>query len=463
MKSIFYLLILTAVIPLCAQKTVFVPDTAFREWLQEKYPEAMIGENNAYLKVKSKNIRKTESVVLKNRNIKDISGLECFKNLKLLAIQHNAITFLPELKVKKLDYFVCSNNRLKDLSILSTCKHLLLLKCDSNQLESLPDLSKNKNLDELNCNHNKLAKLPTFESLKKIRLLNCSDNLLTKLPDLDNNMILKYLYADNNKLEQLPDLSNLKNMETVSLKSNRLSSLPLFHKQSKLDYLNLSNNQFKAFPFIDSLTQINYINLSYNQLETIPIFQEPNQIKHLLVSHNNIKVIPDFFFPKGLIHLDISYNQISDISSLKPMRFGSLNISGNPIKYFTDVPYVSNHLLMDSMQLEQWPDLSTVPMKKFSCSYNDLKRLPLLPMESLRFLIVHHNQLTEIPNLQNAAELLTLDISYNKFKELHNIPMRQINLKCQGNLWKKKPIALTYELGNWEKYGNEKSECDCCE
>lgn len=462
MKSLFYLLLLATAFSIYAQKTVFIPDTSFRAWLQEKYPEAMIGEGNAYLNVKNKFIKKEDYINIKGIGINTIDGIEFFPNLKVIVIEGTNINRLPALQGNKISSLYLGNNKLKELPPLKKFKKLMTLVCDSNQLESLPDLNRNKELDELKCNHNKLKTLPSLKGLKKLKDLNCSDNLLTELPDFSTNLELTYFSANHNNLKNLPPFSHLKKLNSINVNYNSISELPHLSTKSNLKGLRVSHNLFNEFPDIDSLPDLISINLSNNRLSSLPVIKDHKNLNHLIVSHNNISEIPDNFFAYSLLTFDISHNKLTEVSFLKSKGFGTLNVSGNPMKYFPDGPNVST-LIMDSMQLEKWPDLSIVPMKKFSCAYNNLKKLPKLPIGSLRFLIVHHNQLSEIQDLQYAGDLLTLDISYNKFKELSNLPKRHLQLQCQGNVWRKKPIVFTYELGNWEEYGNEKSVCDCCE
>lgn len=107
-------------------------------------------------------------------NIKDLTGIELFPNLK------------------KLD---CKNNNLTRLDVSKNTK-LTKLYCEFNQLTGL-DLSKNTALTELNCQVNQLTSLDLSKNTA-LTILGCHDNQLTSL-DLSKNTALDTLDCSGNK------------------------------------------------------------------------------------------------------------------------------------------------------------------------------------------------------------------------------------------------------------------------
>ena len=112
------------------------------------------------------------------RGIKDMTGIDYFRNLKVLCCGGNRFTELellnhPQLKIlhcyngklKKLDLrgcpnlieLVCFGNNLTELNI-SCCPHLNYVYCGFNVLTSL-DATGNKEIEYLDAKHNNLSSL----------------------------------------------------------------------------------------------------------------------------------------------------------------------------------------------------------------------------------------------------------------------------------------------------------------
>ena len=151
-----------------------------------------------------------------NANIKDLTGIELFPNLK------------------KLD---CKNNNLTRLDVSKNTK-LTKLYCEFNQLTSL-DLSKNTALTELNCQVNQLTSLDLSKNTALTKL-DCALNPLTSL-DVSNNTALTYLDCNYNQLTSL-DLSKNTALTKLGCHDNQLTSLDL-SKNTALDTLDCSGNK----------------------------------------------------------------------------------------------------------------------------------------------------------------------------------------------------------------------------
>lgn len=149
-------------------------------------------------------------------NIKDLTGIELFPNLK------------------KLD---CKNNNLTRLDVSKNTK-LTKLYCEFNQLTGL-DLSKNTALTELNCQVNQLTSLDLSKNTALTKL-DCALNPLTSL-DVSNNTALTYLDCNYNQLTSL-DLSQNTALTKLGCHDNQLTSLDL-SKNTELDTLDCSGNK----------------------------------------------------------------------------------------------------------------------------------------------------------------------------------------------------------------------------
>lgn len=135
-------------------------------------------------------------------NIKDLTGIELFPNLKKLDCKNNNLTCLDVSKNTNLTVLYCEFNQLTSLD-LSKNIALTKLDCARNQLTSL-DLSKNTALTELTCQGNQLTSLDVSNN-PALTYLNCNYNQLTGL-DLSKNIALTKLGCESNQLTSL-DLS----------------------------------------------------------------------------------------------------------------------------------------------------------------------------------------------------------------------------------------------------------------
>jgi len=145
-----------------------IPDTNFRNKLKRLFYNAF---ENELLDINNDEIIKCKKLYVSVLEIKDLTGIEWFINLKGLWCYDNQLTFLPKLP-NTLKTLHCFDNRLTTLSNLpSTLKELYYR---NNQLTTLP-------------------KLP--DTLKN---LDCSDNQLTSLPNLPDRLV--YLVSNNNML-----------------------------------------------------------------------------------------------------------------------------------------------------------------------------------------------------------------------------------------------------------------------
>ncbi len=150
-----------------------------------------------------------DSLVVGRRQIKDLTGIELFTNLKKLICGNNQLTKLDLSKNKKLQVLDCSQNVLKSIDLrintwLSdlTCSEngltklditqndqLLHLDCSSNQLTEL-DLTVNEFLQDLLCNENQLTKLD-LRKIEYLKLFDCTLN-----PKLVQICVTKSQFSD---------------------------------------------------------------------------------------------------------------------------------------------------------------------------------------------------------------------------------------------------------------------------
>lgn len=218
-------------------------------------------------------LSKMDQLKLYDRSIKDLTGIEYFKELTYLDCAKNKLTSLSLANHPKLQELYCNDNLLTSLDV-SNCSELKEVHCSDNKIEQLnasncPSLTtlycqynkiKSINLSgcvmlaELNCNYNELSSLQLSE-FTNLNTLLCAKNSLTRI-DISKNLHLSVLWCNMNFLTQL-DVSKNSELIELQIAGNQLTDIDVTHNP-QLKKLWCATNQ---------LTQLN---LSYNpQLEAL--------------------------------------------------------------------------------------------------------------------------------------------------------------------------------------------------
>ncbi|WP_299098612.1 T9SS type A sorting domain-containing protein [uncultured Winogradskyella sp.] len=216
MKNITITIIL---LTLCCQlysQTTAIPDANFEQALIDEGIDTN-GLNGNILNVDAEN---TTSLILTNRNISDVSGIEAFTNLTTLYLSQNNLTTLDVTNNLLLGNLVCWDNNLSSITFAANTQ-LYNLACEENNLTSL-DVSSLTSLSNLYCGDNAITTLDVSANtaLLKLDIYNLA---LTEL-DLSSNNNLQDLYCDNNQLTTL-NLSDKPSFKRLSCKNNALTEL----------------------------------------------------------------------------------------------------------------------------------------------------------------------------------------------------------------------------------------------
>ncbi|MFT4661464.1 MAG: hypothetical protein ACI8XB_001741 [Patiriisocius sp.] len=141
--------------------------------------------------------------------IADLTGIEEFTALTILACSNNSISILDISQNTALTVLHCHNNNLTALDI-SQNSDLSILFCNLNSLTAL-DVSQNTDLTQLDCQTNNIMSLDVSQN-SNLWSLKCSLNALSTL-DVSQNVLLTDFYCGANDLAVL----NMKNISTTTL------------------------------------------------------------------------------------------------------------------------------------------------------------------------------------------------------------------------------------------------------
>jgi hypothetical protein len=263
-------------------------------------------------------------------NIRNLSGIQYFKNLKNFSFAYNKMASLPALPatVRVLD---CSFNLISSLSTLSDS--LIELHCDSNRFASLPSslplhlsifyCTLNRltslpalplSLTDLNCGQNQFTTLPTLPA--GLVTLVCQENYLSSLPALPSSLV--FLYCNNNVITTLPALPA--GLSIINCRINKLDSLPAL--PPLLTLLDCESNQLTNMPWLPD--SIYFFWCDFNQLTALQNL--PAKISNFSCRDNpNLSCLPHV--PKDTLQF---LNMIHTNIQCLPNRFTALTYDINP-------------------------------------------------------------------------------------------------------------------------------------
>lgn len=261
-----------------------------------------------------------------NRNISDLTGVEGFTNLSLLACGTNQLTNLDISQNKNLRTLICSENKLTNIYFATNSK-LEVIECNDNFFTNL-DISKNTQLKLIDCSHNQLINLDTTSN-SKLEKLFCSSNNLNSL-DVSKNILLKELFCLNNQLTNL-DVSSNTALELFHCDNNQLTSLNLkngantkltsifFGSNPQLNCIQVDNKGYSDVQwYLKKDTTTSFSENCSKKTGSIPpkITATGNQLycqKNAMNSINSINIIPNvsITFDPSEPGTDAMYVQIS--------------------------------------------------------------------------------------------------------------------------------------------------------
>ncbi len=196
------------------------PDDAFRSYVQTL-------DKDTSGTLSPAEIAEVENLIIYDRGISDLTGIEYFTNVK---------------------YLNCSTNNLTSLD-LSKNTLIDLLMCDSNQLTSL-DLSNNTALESIFCGSNKIKKLD-FSKNALITSVDCRNGDLEELAFGEITSV-QFLYCQNNELTEL-DISSLTNLKYFRCNDNNLTSIDLSNNPLLVNFY-CGNNSLTSVDFAENIT-----------------------------------------------------------------------------------------------------------------------------------------------------------------------------------------------------------------
>lgn len=342
--------------------------------------------------------------------IRDLTGLEYAKNLKILVLRDNLIEDISPISnlahITKLDL---SGNRIRNLSGLVPLSGSKMRKEVADFQLSLEDhkisrSQKNEVIQEMS---------EVVERLKlgpwALRELNLSGNRLLGLSGIENLTDLVFLNVSKNALLDLEGLSKMKNLVTLYAQDNQLGRVESYVDENKNKTYDLGepiedqsgNGKRDTDPLIElkSLPQLTNLYLYNNLLTSLDSIEDLPKLKTLFVSGNQIKDISRLQFFPSLVRLSLSNNQITDLSGLRDSnRLQQLFLVENRI---SDLRPLQGLNRLKELHLQR--NLIVDPK-------------PIESLSGLEILSVSYNLIYQGSFFRKLDKLRRLSLSYNCFR-----------------------------------------------
>ncbi len=411
MKKITFIVFFLAIFT--NAQTTAIPDAAFEQALIDEG----IDTNGLNGNILNSDAQGVTSLIINNRGITDMTGIEIFTDLISFYCTQNNLTSLDVTSNLNLQILMCWGNNISNLNI-STNTILFQLSCDENNLSNI-DLSNNTSLMILECGENPISSLD-LSALTNLQTLNCSLASITAF-DFTNNTNLRNLYCNFNQITEL-DLSNLPNFERLNCSNNLLTSLSVKNgNNTNVTYFNTTNNP--------SLICIDVDDVAYSTANWAGIDIQTSFSINCSGVVAPTTAIPDANFEQALIDLGIDTNGLSgDILNTDAIGITAINVTNKGISDVTGIE-VFTELVSFNCTQNNITDLNmsnNLNLQTLTCTNNNINNLNISTNTNLTHLSCDSNNLSSL-DLTNNTQLFVIDCSYN--------PLSLLNLSSLTSLY----------------------------
>lgn len=415
LRIIFFLFFFSFSLHLHAQ-FVNIPDSAFRGWMINHGLATCL--TGTMLDTTCSGVATTTYIDCSSKQIRNLSGVEYFRNLDTLICAYNYVDTLAQLP-SSVKYLACNSNPMHAFTS-PLPNGLKYLNCSRSRIQIMPSLP--DSVSELLCSHDSIVSFTNLPT--QLFTFDCSYNRLTSLPTLPTG--LNYFNCSENLLTLLPSLSGT--LTDIQCAGNNLTILPTL--PNSLLNLNCSYNfTLNTLPALPST--LLFLNCSYDDLNFLPNL--PDSLKTLDCRVNySLTVLPPL--PSALIWLQCDADSLTILPSL-PASLALLTCSNNHLSSLPTLPVSlatlycdSNHITFQSNQFQS----ITTDLFRFSCQHNQITILPQLP--TLLELDCSNNLLTDLfVDFNTAFEIGTrLNCSNNQLNLLSDLTFVQY-VNCSDN------------------------------
>lgn len=239
-------------------------------WLIPNYGVS-VDENGKVVVAENANLEGTTKIDLHRKNVRDISELSKFKNLKELNLLGNTIKEISALKeLIHLEFLDLRFNKIRDFSPLSNLTKMEVLAVGNNAVNDYKEVTFLKKLTNLTSLH---LDMWEFDSI----------SLLYDLPKLT------YLDISSGHRKDITGISKkFPNLTQLDLGASMLNDISPLVGLRKLKELDLSVNGISDLSPLKSLTHLEVLLLNYNKITNLAALKALKSLRILNVANNDL-------------------------------------------------------------------------------------------------------------------------------------------------------------------------------
>ena len=307
---------------------------------------------------------KLTEIRAREKNIRNLTGLEHATQLRTLSLADNQISDLrPLAKLTQLRGISLFRNQISDLRPLAKLTQLTWLDIGGNQIRNITPLGSLAQLDWLSLWGNRISNLRSLVGLTRLSKLDLWNNQISDLRPLAKLTQLKELGLHENKISDVTPLAGLVNLEVLKLQGNPiqdtspLGSLPKLREvdikvskpppgsavaipdpnlaaavrkalglgpnvritkqiMQRLTTLSASDRQIRNLTGLEYATELIILQLGKNRITNFSPLAQLSKLRKLFLwttEISDLNVLPQL--PK-LEFLDLNWNRINDVSPL---------------------------------------------------------------------------------------------------------------------------------------------------
>lgn len=412
----------------------------------------------------------TGSIVAPSRGITDLTGIEAFRQAKLLNVSNNQLSSINLSLNKDLKTLDVSSNALSKLD-LSQLFGLVTLKCQNNQLTSfslyyygeLTDASA-QTLDTVWCQQNKISSFTLYPATN-LRELRCNGNLIKDMSFVFDMPKLNVLDCSQNSFTFF-DITGMQNIRDVNVSRNRLTSLTL----------NTTINALRADSCALTSLNIQNANAGPNGLSALYAKGNPD-LKCIQVNdaafaeanyRNNVDAgarfstncaaapgtvfLLDANFKAALVsNASINTNGDSEIQTSEAAAYrGTINVSGKNISSLVGIEAFTGitNLTCSNNQLTALDVSNNTALTILNCDHNQLGSLSISANVNLTSLRCHVNAIKSL-DVKSNTSLTSLWCSINSLDSLNIKNNTALTvLRCSFNNLKTLDVSINHSLSD---------------
>lgn len=283
-------------------------------------------------------VTNTYRLTFGSHEIKDLTGMQYFKNLTELELDQNQIEDIqPLAALTKLTVLNLAQNKISDITPLAQMKNLKDLQLNDNQIKDITPLQNLTELTDLSLARNGVTDITPLAGLTKLTKLDLSSNKISDIKPLAQMKSLNNLQLNDNQIKDITPLAALTDVTDLNLAINKITKIDTLKNLTKLKNLALGTtmgggNEVSDITPLAGLTTLSSLNLCQNKISDISALQGLTKLTDLNASSNSIEKLDALKSLNKLSTLDVSYNCIKDISPVKGLNLAQFTVNGQKIK-----------------------------------------------------------------------------------------------------------------------------------